>query len=63
MTGAELRTLRMTEGLTQQASADLVHVHLTTWQRMESGKIPVAAGALELYLMKVESTKDLQGAN
>lgn len=41
-------------GLTQQASADLVHVDIRTWQHWEKGDTAMPYGLFELYLMKTE---------
>jgi DNA-binding transcriptional regulator YiaG len=36
-TGADLKTLRQSLGLSQQACADMVHVTLNAWQKIGEG--------------------------
>lgn len=45
------RAARKKAGLTQQQSADLLGVHLTTWQRWEYGKREMSPGRLEMFLI------------
>lgn len=52
MTGHELKALRESLNLTQQASADLVHVKLNAWQKWERGERHVNKTALELFRLK-----------
>ncbi|MHB8915868.1 MAG: helix-turn-helix domain-containing protein [Thiobacillus sp.] len=51
-TGADLKALRQSVGLSQQASANLVHVTLRAWQNWESGERPINPTALELFMLK-----------
>ena len=57
MTGPELKALRRRLGLTQKDCAYRVHVHITTWQRMEVGTIPIKPQLEELFLIKTGETK------
>jgi DNA (cytosine-5)-methyltransferase 1 len=52
-TGADLKTLRQSLGLSQQACADIVHVTLNAWQKWEAGERPVNKTAIELFIIKV----------
>jgi DNA-binding transcriptional regulator YiaG len=52
-TGAELKTLRLSLGLSQQACADMVHVTLNSWQKWEYGERPINKTAVELFALKV----------
>ncbi|MFT8921094.1 helix-turn-helix domain-containing protein [Acetobacter sp.] len=51
ITADEARAARKEAGLTQQQSADLLGVHLTTWQRWEYGKREMPLGQLEMFLI------------
>ncbi|MHB8914938.1 MAG: helix-turn-helix domain-containing protein [Thiobacillus sp.] len=55
--GADLKALRQSVGLSQQSSADLVHVTLNAWQKWESGERPINRAALELFMLKSGAPK------
>ena len=46
---AEARDARKKAGLTQQQSADLLGVHLRSWQRWESGEHEMSPAYLEMF--------------
>ena len=48
---AEARDARKKAGLTQQQSADLLGVHLRSWQRWESGEHEMSRGLLEMFML------------
>ena len=50
---AQLRTLRMAYGATQQDAADMVHVTVRAWQHWEAGKRAMPAGMWELFVIKI----------
>jgi DNA (cytosine-5)-methyltransferase 1 len=52
-TGAELKALRQSLGLSQQACADMVHVTLNAWQKWESGDRQINKTAMELFMLKM----------
>jgi DNA (cytosine-5)-methyltransferase 1 len=54
-TGADLKTLRQSLGLSQQACADMVHVTLNAWQKWEAGDRPINKTAIELFTLKVKN--------
>ncbi|PAK77167.1 helix-turn-helix domain-containing protein [Acetobacter fabarum] len=47
---ANARAARKKAGLTQQQSADLIGVHIRSWQRWESGEHEMSPGLLEMFL-------------
>ena len=50
-TPAEIKAARMEAGLTQQESADMMGVHLRSWQRWEYGKREMSPAYFEMYLI------------
>lgn len=50
-TPAEIKAARKDAGLTQQGSADMMGVHLRSWQRWEYGKREMSPGRFEMYLI------------
>jgi DNA-binding transcriptional regulator YiaG len=54
-TGAELKTLRQSLGMTQKACADMVYVSLIAWQKWEAGDRPINKTAMELFALKVKN--------
>ena len=58
---SEIKTKRLEEALTQAEAADLIHSRLRTWQDWEAGKAKMHAGLWELFLLKLEERKRLQG--
>ncbi|GAN65973.1 helix-turn-helix domain-containing protein [Acetobacter orientalis] len=51
MTPDDIKTARQKAGLTQQESADMMRVHLRTWQKWEYGKREMSLGLLEMFLI------------
>jgi putative transcriptional regulator len=49
MTPAEIKTARIAAGLTQQQAAELVCVHLRSWQKWEGGERQMPASAWKLF--------------
>mgnify|MGYP006433218445 CR=1 FL=1 len=54
MTPDELKKLRKNNGLSVTQAARLVHVSDRTWQRYESGKMPIPGAVVELFKIKIE---------
>lgn len=50
--GPEVLAAREKAGLTQRASADLVHVSTRAWARYEAGDRRMSLAAYELFLRK-----------
>ncbi|MDN7351553.1 helix-turn-helix domain-containing protein [Acetobacter senegalensis] len=51
ITASEALAARKEAGLTQQQSADLLGVHLRTWQKWEYGKREMSPAYLEMFLI------------
>lgn len=58
---SEIYDARKEAQLTQAEAADLIHSKLRTWQDWEAGKAKMHAGLWELFLLKLEERKRLQG--
>lgn len=58
---SEIKTKRLEQALTQAEAADLIYSKLRTWQDWEAGKAKMHAGLWELFLLKLEERKPLQG--
>jgi DNA-binding transcriptional regulator YiaG len=52
MTGAELKKLRNRLGLSVTAASRQINVSARSWQRWQSGRQKIPAGALELFCLK-----------
>jgi len=51
-TTEQIKTARKKAELTQQKAADLVYVHLNSWQKYESGDVKIPLAFFELFLIK-----------
>lgn len=51
MTPDDIKTARLKAGVTQQEAADMMRVHLRTWQRWEYGKREMSPAYLEMFLI------------
>lgn len=60
-TPVEIKKARQQAGLTQKEAAHLIYSTLRTWQDWEAGKAKMHAGLWELFLLKLEERKRLQG--
>lgn len=60
-TPEEIKESRKIAKLSQTHAAQLIHSTLRTWQDWEAGKAKMHAGLWELFLLKVEEKKRLQG--
>lgn len=49
MTGAELRALRISIGLTVEKAAEQVDIHARTWFRYESGQLTIPRATEHLF--------------
>jgi DNA (cytosine-5)-methyltransferase 1 len=54
-TGAELKKLRQSLGLSQKTCAEMVNVTLNAWQKWEAGDRPINKTAIELFTLKVKN--------
>lgn len=52
MTGAELKALRKSIGISVDEAAAQVFVKSRTWERYEANKKPIPGGVVELFRMK-----------
>lgn len=57
MTADDIRAARLKAGLTQQESANIMRVHLRTWQRWEYGKREMSPGRFEMYLFLLDEPR------
>ena len=51
-TPADVKSARISAGLTQKQAAELIHKKLLAWQRYESGDRAMDAAYWELFLIK-----------
>ena len=55
-TPADVKSARISAGLTQKQAAELIHKKLLAWQRYESGDRAMDAAYWELFLIKTGQT-------
>ena len=53
---ADVKSARISAGLTQKQAAELIHKKLLAWQRYESGDRAMDAAYWELFLIKTGQT-------
>lgn len=57
----EIQEARACAGISQTVASELIYSKLRTWQDWEAGKAKMHAGLWELFLLKIEDRKRLQG--
>lgn len=57
LNGEKLKALRIKFNLTQKECADLLHIHMRTWQRYEAGE-SIPPSKQELLIFKLRQLKE-----